>query len=220
MTTTHAAHTPLPPALAQRIIDFWFGSQADLKMNVKWFRKDEEFDNNIRSNFLPVVEAIGRGAGIPEFSAIPVSAETPADVPTHIGPPSPSDTMSSLAFILAVDQFPRNLFRGSSLSFAFDPLARTAARQIIDAGGDRSLHAVMRMFVYLPFEHSESLSDQEYSLTLFQSLGSEFHGLIDYAQRHHDIVRRFGRFPHRNAILGRPSTPEEEEFLQQPGSSF
>jgi uncharacterized protein (DUF924 family) len=114
-----------------------------------------------------------------------------------------------------LDQFPRNMFRGSARAFAADPLALAAARTIVERGWDRSFSPDERTFAYLPFEHSESIEDQERSLKLFEG-GENF----EWARKHYDIVRRFGRFPHRNAVLGRESTPEEREFLSQPGSSF
>jgi uncharacterized protein (DUF924 family) len=128
----------------------------------------------------------------------------------------------SLAAILLLDQLPRNLYRGTAEAFATDAMAREAAQAALARGLDRSLPAVWRQFMYLPFEHSEDLGDQDRSLALFGALArdSAFASTLDYAKRHHAIIARFGRFPHRNRALGRATTPEEEEFLREPGSSF
>ncbi len=128
----------------------------------------------------------------------------------------------ALALIILLDQVPRNLFRGTPRAFATDPQARAAAVHAVAAGYDRGLAPVRRWFLYLPFEHSEALADQERALTLFAGLADDPASAesIDAARRHHAIIARFGRFPHRNAALGRASTPEELQFLTQPGSSF
>ena len=170
------------------VLEFWF--RRDRK---DWFAKDAQFDAEIRSRFLPLYEraaAATLGAWMRE-------------------------PRSCLALVLVVDQFPRNMFRGTARAFAADAIAREAARMILDRAWDRAFSADERTFAYLPFEHSEDLRDQERSLRLFE--GSDN---LEWARRHYDIVRRFGRFPHRNAALGRASTPEEIEFLSQPGSSF
>jgi uncharacterized protein (DUF924 family) len=125
---------------------------------------------------------------------------------------------SCLALILLLDQFPRNMFRGEARTYATDHRALAAAKHAIERGFDRSLPPVERKFFYLPFEHSEDLADQRRSIELFRALGDDFS--LDYVIRHLEIIERFGRFPHRNAILGRETTPEEAEFLTQPGSSF
>ena len=122
-----------------------------------------------------------------------------------------------------LDQFPRNLFRDSPRAWATDALAREVARHALARGLDVTLPPVWRWFFYLPFEHSEDIHDQRLAVSLFEALvpqhpsGTE---VLEYARRHHDIIARFGRFPHRNATLGRESTPEEVAFLQEPGSSF
>ena len=128
----------------------------------------------------------------------------------------------ALALAILLDQFPRNMYRGTPHAFASDPQALAVARAIVAHGLDRELLPVQRWFVYLPFEHAEDIEAQRESLRLFASLGDgpDAASVQDYAQRHHDVIARFGRFPHRNAILGRESTPEEVEFLAQPGSSF
>ena len=133
-----------------------------------------------------------------------------------------------LALILLVDQFSRNLFRGDARAFEHDPLARRWTLDGIRAGDDRSLRVIERVFFYLPLEHSESLDDQRLAVQLFANLRDEapaallgnFAGFLDYAQRHHDVIARFGRFPHRNAVLGRRSTAEEAAYLAQPGAGF
>jgi uncharacterized protein (DUF924 family) len=127
-----------------------------------------------------------------------------------------------LALVVVLDQFSRNLHRDSARAFAQDAYARECAGQALERGDDLGLLPVERQFLYMPFEHSERLEDQERALDLFRSLEAfeETRGLLEYAERHHRIIARFGRFPHRNAALGRASTPEEEAFLAQPGSRF
>ena len=128
----------------------------------------------------------------------------------------------SLALLILLDQLPRNLFRGQARAFATDEQARRVCRLIIGRGDDRGLLPVERMFVYLPLEHSESLADQDECHRLMLELRGfpETANLHEWAEKHRVIIRRFGRFPHRNAALGRPSRPEEIEFLKTPGSSF
>jgi uncharacterized protein (DUF924 family) len=127
-----------------------------------------------------------------------------------------------LALVIVLDQFSRNLYRDGARAFAQDPHARECAAEAITRGDDLGLLPVQRQFLYLPFEHGEDLRDQEKSLELFASLEAfePTRGLAEWAARHHAIVARFGRFPHRNAALGRASTPEEVEFMKQPGSGF
>ena len=127
-----------------------------------------------------------------------------------------------LALILVLDQFPRNMFRGDARMYAADGLARAAARHAVERAYDRELPTFQRTFVYLPFEHSENLEDQRRSVELFRKVAEETgsEDLLVYAVRHLRIVERFGRFPHRNEILGRQTTPEEAEFLREPDSSF
>jgi uncharacterized protein (DUF924 family) len=130
---------------------------------------------------------------------------------------------SAVAWIVVLDQFPRNAFRGSARMFAGDALALAAARALVATGADRTLPGVMRQFVYLPFEHAEDLGVQHESIRLFAELARDepaLAGLPEWARKHMEIVARFGRYPHRNALLGRASTAEEIEFLQQPGSGF
>lgn len=183
----------------QRVFDFWFGaagSEQNGQYRDAWFKKDDAFDTAIRGGFLADYEAAANG----DYDAL---ADTP---------------LGSLALIILLDQFSRNLFRGSPKTFAADAKALKAAKRALDRGFDADMAEVQKLFLYLPFEHSEVLADQERSVALFKALGNE--NLIDYAVRHYDIVAKFGRFPHRNTVLGRPSTPEEEVFLTEPGSSF
>ena len=173
---------------AEDVLRFWFGENAR-----RWFEKDSTFDAEIRGRFLTLYE---------ELSGNDDWLSQPRDC---------------LARIVVLDQFPRNMFRGKRRAFAADPLALTAAKHAVARGFDRNLVTVEKQFVYLPFEHSESLADQQRACELMQPLGEE---LYDWALRHQRIIERFGRFPHRNQILGRESTPEEIAFLKEPGSGF
>ncbi|WP_338089144.1 DUF924 family protein [Nannocystis pusilla] len=125
----------------------------------------------------------------------------------------------ALALVILLDQFPRNMFRGTPEAFASDAKAREVANAALDAGHEHALTQEERLFLYLPLEHSEELADQERCVELMRAL-DETPMWLDYAVRHRDVIARFGRFPHRNAVLGRESTAEECEFLMQPGSSF
>ena len=174
---------------ASDVLDFWFSRSKD------WFAKSPEFDEEIRSRFLALHESAASGEL--EFWK--------------------QDHLGCLALVIALDQFPRNLFRGSARAFASDEMARATARSILRRGWDQRLTKDERLFAYLPFEHSEALDDQELCCKLMAPLGTE---LLKWAEKHRDIIQRFGRFPHRNAALGRESTPEEIEFLKQPGSGF
>ena len=129
---------------------------------------------------------------------------------------------AALALILLLDQMPRNLFRGTPAAFACDPHARRIAGASIARGFDRAVPPIRRLFFYLPFEHSEELADQERSLALYEAMPrtSDYERHLDSARRHHAIIARFGRFPHRNRALGRATTEAEETFLKEPGSSF
>jgi uncharacterized protein (DUF924 family) len=183
------------------VLLFWFGPPSERgKAHKHWFVKSEAFDLEVRERFLAVYEdaAAGKLAHLKESAA------------------------DCLALIVLLDQFPRNMFRGTPRAFATDPLALEIARHAVTRGFDRSLLPMERLFVYLPFEHSENLADQERACDLTQPLDLVVPELkaYSYALAHRDIIRRFGRFPHRNAILGRASTPEELEFLKGPGSSF
>jgi uncharacterized protein (DUF924 family) len=124
----------------------------------------------------------------------------------------------ALALVLVLDQLPRNLYRGTARAFAYDAKARDVARQAVGLGFDHAVAAERRVFFYLPFEHSEALADQDWSVALMTPLGNDVY--TDYALRHRDVISRFGRFPHRNAALGRISTAEEKAYLAQPGAGF
>lgn len=184
---------------AAEVIDFWFaGSDAPRE---EWFRKDAAFDALIAARFGAAIEQALHG-GLTDWAQTPQGA---------------------LAQVIVLDQFTRNAFRDTPRAFAGDALALAAARAMVARGDDRVLPPLQRVFVYLPFEHAEDAAMQDESLRLFGALASadaSFAVQLDYAQRHADIVRRFGRFPHRNALLGRESTAEEVQFLQQPGSRF
>ena len=175
---------------AQDVLGFWF--VVDRKA---WFEKNPAFDAEIRARFLPLYERAA-GGELEAWRAEPASC---------------------LALVILLDQFPRNMFRGSARAFAADALALQAARHAVTLGFDRGLSADERTFLYLPFEHSESLADQVRGCELMRPLGDE---VYRYAVRHKEIIERFRRFPHRNAALGRASTAEEIEFLKQPGSGF
>ena len=181
-------------SLAREVLLFWFGEGAEYgKVHKRWFAKDPAFDAEIRRRFLPLHEE-------------QASSREWLDAP-----------QSCLARIVVLDQFPRNMFRGTPRAFETDALALASANHAVTQGYDRDFLPVEKQFVYLPFEHSESLEDQRLACELMRPLGEE---LYDWALRHRRIIERFGRFPHRNEILGRASTPEEIEFLRQPGSSF
>jgi uncharacterized protein (DUF924 family) len=193
-------------AAPAEILAFWFGAPDDPAFGQPrgaWFRKDAEFDATIRSRFLACVEAALAGQ-LADWA---------------------NDREGLLALLILLDQFPRNLFRGEARAFAGDAQARALAEKAVAAGWDKALSAGEKLFVYLPFEHSEALADQQRSLELFAALAAEHpgtatDGYADYARRHYDVIARFGRFPHRNAALGRASTPDEAAYLAQPGSGF
>ncbi|MBX3618745.1 MAG: DUF924 domain-containing protein [Rhizobacter sp.] len=186
---------------AHDVLQFWFGDAQPPEARPEWFRKSDDFDRAIGQRFGGLIDTALQG-GLADWAATPETA---------------------LARVIVLDQFTRNVFRNTPRAFAGDTLALAAARALLAQGHDRLLAPVQRVFVYLPFEHAEDLAAQDGSLRLFAALAAEVgdaHGWLDYARRHHEIVARFGRFPHRNAILGRASTPEEIEFLKQPGSAF
>ena len=198
MNPTPAQATPAD------VLDFWFGPPEDPGHRLPrqaWFRKDPALDLQVGERFGPTIEAALAGR-LQSWAAEPLDA---------------------LAQVIVLDQFTRNAFRDTARAFAGDERALAAARAMVDAGQDRGLSGVQRQFVYMPFEHAEDLAAQQQALRLFQQLGEDEPALADllrWAQAHHDIIARFGRFPHRNAQLGRTSTPEEEAFLKTPGSSF
>lgn len=179
------------------ILDFWFAGDASARRAV-WFQKNDDFDAGCRA-FTDAHNAAKRGE-------LDRWAET-AD--------------GALALLILLDQLSRNLHRGSPEAFAADPKARSIASAAIAKDLDRGLTPVQRMFVYLPFEHSEALADQDRSVALFETLRGDLgDDTVDYAARHRDAIHRFGRFPHRNAVLGRTNTPAEEAYLAEPGAGF
>jgi uncharacterized protein (DUF924 family) len=183
----------------QEILDFWFLSENDDKYGEprgEWFEKNPEFDAEIRRKFLDDFEKAEAG---------------------HLLSWTKS-ARGSMALILLFDQFTRNMFRDQARAFAADGKAREIARHMIACGFYAALSLVQKQFAALPFEHSEDMEDQKLSLKLFTEMGKA--DLIDYAQRHYDIIEKYGRFPHRNQQLGRRSTPEEEAFLNEANSSF
>ncbi len=189
---------------ADAVLEFWFGAPGSAKhgsARKAWFAKDAAFDAEVGERFGALIERALRG-----------ELETWADTPR-----------SALAQILLLDQFTRNAFRGTARSFAGDARALAAASRMVGSRQDEALPALMRGFVYLPFEHAEGLAMQDEAIRLFTRLASEapeHADMLDYAQRHRNVIERFGRFPHRNEILGRQSTAEEIAFVQQPGSGF
>jgi uncharacterized protein (DUF924 family) len=192
---------------AQQVLDFWFGPTDDPgqgQTRPEWFRKDAAFDAEIVHRFGPLIEQALIGA-------IDVWVEAPLTA------------LPALARVIVLDQFTRNAFRGQARAFAGDAMALQSARALVASGLDRELTGVQRQFAYLPFEHAEDLAHQRTSVQLFAQLGRDepaLAGLLGWAQRHHDVVARFGRFPHRNALLGRPSSEQEIAYLAQPGSGF
>lgn len=172
------------------VLEFWFADPA------RWWKKDPAFDAEIRDRFGALHAAIERD----EHEAWRRTAR------------------GALAYVIVLDQFSRNMFRGTARMFASDARALDAARAAIAGGLDRELSDDERGFLCMPFMHSEQLADQERSMELFGAFAAP--SQLKFAEQHRDIVKRFGRFPHRNELLGRASTPEEIAFLAQPGSSF
>ncbi|WP_454763420.1 DUF924 family protein [Cupriavidus campinensis] len=193
---------------ARQVLDFWFGTPDSPMWNTErreWFAKDETFDAAIRDAFLPAWQAARDGQD-------------------GDGDDWPATPEGACARLVLLDQFPRNMFRGEARSFATDAQAQALARRVLAQGWDRALPTPWhRMFCYLPFEHAEALDAQDISVRETTALREDTHGKVDvveWAIRHREIIARFGRFPHRNAVLGRPGTAEELAFLRQPGSSF
>lgn len=185
------------------VLDFWFGAAGSPDRGRRhdvWFKKSDAFDQEVRSRFLPLYEEAARGT----FGAWGDAAHP------------------LLALIIVLDQFPRNMFRGDARAFATDAQALAAAQRMVDRGWDLRLAPIARWFAYLPYQHAEDLAMQQRALELYErvSVDPSLADVAQWARKHHDVIARFGRFPHRNAILGRASTPEEIEFLAQPGSSF
>jgi uncharacterized protein (DUF924 family) len=200
----------LPPAAAA-VIDFWFGRIPDdaataVAQRKLWWSKDAAIDADMRTRFATLINAAA--SGIHDDWT-----ETPR---------------GQLALILLFDQFPRNIYRDTPQSFEYDERALQLAQELVATTADRSLRRIERVFCYLPLEHAESIEMQRLSVELFTALAADspeperktFAGYVEYAVRHHEVIARFGRFPHRNRILGRVSTREENDFLKRPGSSF
>lgn len=177
-----------PRRSAADVLAFWRAAGPE-----RWFEHDEAFDASIRERFGATYEDAAAG----KLSMWENSPE------------------GALALVIVLDQFPRNMFRGSARCFAADSLARTAAERAIAKGFDQKVAMSERNFFYLPFEHSEALADQKRAVELFAATADA--DQIKWAELHADIIRRFGRFPHRNKLLGRPSTPDEQAFLDAGG---
>ena len=190
---------------------FWFGTSPQdaeviASQSALWWQKQPAVDTEIRKRFAPLVERAATG-----------------ELDSWLG-----ELRGRLALILLTDQFPRNIWRGQAAAFAFDVLALRWAKETIERGLDLQARPIERVFLYLPLEHSEDLADQREAVRLFDTLAGEvapaarpaFAGYLDYARRHLEIIERFGRFPHRNAALGRETSAAEAEFLRQPGSGF
>jgi uncharacterized protein (DUF924 family) len=191
------------PSRAGEVLDFWFGREGDPEYGQfrnEWFRKDPDFDARVTEQFADLYEEAAAG-----------NLDGWRD-----------DAASCLALVIVLDQFPRNMFRGDGRTHAEDDRALETSRYAVEHALDRELPAFQRMFLYMPFMHSESVEDQRRSVELFERLAGEEGApdVVSYAVAHRDIVEQFGRFPHRNEILGRESTPEEAVFLTKEGSSF
>lgn len=196
------------PAAAQAVLDFWFGTPDSPEWNSVrslWFTKSDATDDLIRERFFATWREVRMGA-CEDWRATPEGA---------------------CAYIIVTDQLSRNMFRGRPESFATDALALRAAQEIVTQGADRALPTPYhRQFCYMPFEHDESLASQDEAIRLFTELRDETDAaagmgeVLHWARLHRDVIVRFGRYQHRNAILGRSSTVEEQAFLAQPGSSF
>jgi uncharacterized protein (DUF924 family) len=179
------------PAWVGEVLDFWFSELGE----EYWFAKDDGLDGQVRARFLALHDWLALGEGVVITSPRP-----------------------ALAAVIVLDQFSRNMFRGTPRAFAADPLARRLAREAIALGVDLAMTNTERMFLYLPFQHSEDPADQALSVDLIGQLGDE--NWTRYAEAHKSIIDRFGRFPHRNAVLGRASTAEELVLLKDPMGSF
>ena len=196
----------------EKTLDFWFGvcgadGSLDPAKQKMWFGEGRKHDAGIRKQFGALHERAARGELDREWAA---------------------SARGRLALIVVLDQFSRHIHRDTPAAFAQDPAAQRLAVEGIDLGMDRQLHPAQRAFFYLPLEHAEDVELQRLCVRCFDGLArtvapawrKDYDGFLDYAQRHRDIIERFGRFPHRNAALGRVSTPAEKKFLKQPGSTF
>ena len=179
-------------AIAADVVGYWTAAGPK-----KWFARSTAFDDALRLRFEPVHHAAARG----EYAAWLATAE------------------GCLALLLLLDQFPRNLYRGSAHAYATDPLARSVAGKTLEAGFDQQVDPILRLFCYLPFEHSEAIEDQDRAVALLEAHDAATGDIrsLESAVRHRDIIRRFGRFPHRNAALGREMTAEDQAFLDDGG---
>jgi uncharacterized protein (DUF924 family) len=184
--------SPTEAPWVEDVLRFWF-DELGRKL---WFVKDDAIDAAIRERFAALIDELAVG-----------------DIEDAVSLPD-----RALASVIVLDQFPRNIYRGTPRAFENDGLARAIAKLAVALGLDQRISAERRIFLYLPFEHSEAVADQYRSVELISSLGDDEY--TRYAQAHCDVVARFGRFPHRNAILDRASTDEETVFLLQPGSAF
>ena len=174
-------------ATPDEVLSFWREAGAD-----RWFTRDEAFDLAVRERFLPTYEAAAEG----ELSDWEATAE------------------GALALVIVLDQFPRNMFRGDARTFVADGLARACANRALKRGYDLDVPDELRSFLFLPFMHSEDLTDQNRCVELYRAAKD---ANLPHAEQHRDIIRRFGRFPHRNAVLGRPTTREEQAYLDADG---
>ena len=218
MNTEPYSHEALNAAIADaslpdQILSLWFGSARPdnalaLQHKAQWFTKSPAFDDVLRQRFGVALEA-ALGGSLSHW--------------TTQGP------WQRLALVVLLDQFTRNIYRNTPKSFAGDPLALALTLEAQDSGDDLKLPEVARVFLYLPLEHAEDLAMQQRSVECYQSLvqmapdeatREYLQGTLDYAHKHQDVIERFGRFPHRNAILGRTSTAQENDYLAQPGSGF
>lgn len=196
----------------ESVLDFWFGNcgadgALDPAKRRMWFSSGQKYDAEIRKRFRKLHRRAARGEVDSEWAATP---------------------RGRIALIVVLDQFSRHIHRGTAAAFAQDPAAQRLAVAGLEQGADRALIPAQRAFFYLPYEHAENLELQQLAVRSLKRLAGEvapawrkdYDGFVDYSGFHRDIIERFGRFPHRNKVLGRVSSPEEMEFLEQPGSSF
>jgi uncharacterized protein (DUF924 family) len=220
------------------VITFWFGTEIvpPAAVTGRWFRKDPAFDDEIRTRFGALAAEAASGGGAATGGAAPRPTGEAGGAPTPrrlatLGDAWRGSARGELALLVLLDQFPRNLYRGDPRAFAQDARALAIARDLRGSGRARELTLTQRMIALLPFEHAEDLAAQAEAMAGFAELVAEarerepaslelMEVALDFARRHQVIIERFGRFPHRNAVLGRASTPEERAFLEQPGSSF
>ncbi len=201
------------PTPVNEVQDFWFGELGvhtdfgayDQHKTDLWFANGKAYDGAIRRRFGDACRTAAQG---------------------HWDNLEGANAVAAL--IIMLDQFPRHIFRGDENAWSCDSRAQSICQRALRRGVDAELHPIQRVFFYLPLEHAEDIAMQRMSVACFSRLAEStpaawkhtYNGFLDYARRHHDVIERFGRFPHRNAILGRPSSHAEKEFLKQPGSSF